>query len=196
VYHACGQFVQTSHANLASLGGIAENDLIFFEITGQKMVSQAANGQELSPFGPVGGKTPTPTPTFTPTLPPPPTVRILSPTAGASYKLIAHICTIPCPETFSLVLESEASAGVISYAWSDTLGLVSDSNANDTLTLAPTVSQVPCNMVVKDMISLVVTDSYPQTANDSVTINIERMCSSATSATSATTATNSLTHPY
>ena len=146
MYHACGQFVQTSHASLASLGGTAENNLIFFQITGQKMVSQAANGQELSP------------------------------TAGASYKLIAHTCTVPCPETFSLVLESEASAGVISYAWSDTLGLVSDSNANDTLTLAPTVSQVPCNVVVKDMISLVITDSYPQTANDSVTINIERTC--------------------
>jgi hypothetical protein len=178
VYRACGKFVQTSHASLASLGGIAENDLIFFQITGQKMVSQAAHGQELSPFGPVGGNTPTPTPAFTPTLPPPPTVQILSPTTGASYKLIPRVCSFPCPgpETFSLVLESEASAGVISYAWSDTLGLVSDSNANDTLTLAPTASQVPCNMVVKDMISLMVTDSYPQTANDSVIINIERIC--------------------
>lgn len=66
-YHACGQFVQTSHANLASLGGIAENNLIFFQITGQKMVSQAANGQGLTPFGSVGGNTPTPIPTFTPT---------------------------------------------------------------------------------------------------------------------------------
>ena len=74
-----------------------------------------------------------------------------------------------------MVLESEASAGVISYAWSDTLSLVSDSNANDTLALAPTVSQAPCNVMVKDMISLLVTDSYTQTANDSVTIDIERM---------------------
>lgn len=72
-YHACGQFVQTSHANLASLGGIAENNLIFFQITGQKMVSQTANGQEYTPSGPVGGPTPTPTPT--PTVTSVPTLR-------------------------------------------------------------------------------------------------------------------------
>jgi len=62
-YQACGQFLQTSHADLASLGGIAAKELIFFRVTGQKMVSRAANGQEFTPSGPVGGITPTPTPT-------------------------------------------------------------------------------------------------------------------------------------
>lgn len=183
VYQACGKFVQTSPANLASLGGIAEKNLIFFQITGQKMVSQAANGQQLTPSGPVGVPTPTPTvapPPPTPTVAPPPltpTVQILSPTAGASYNLIANTCAAaPCPETFSLVLMSQASAGVISYAWSDTLGLVKDSNANDTLTLAPTVSQVPCNTPVNDTISLTVTDSSGQTATAEVPITIERQC--------------------
>ncbi len=61
-YQACGQFLQTSHADLASLGGIAAKELIFFKITGQKMVSRAANGQEFTPSGPVSGTIPTPTP--------------------------------------------------------------------------------------------------------------------------------------
>src|SRR5215469_15340480 len=38
-YQDCGQFLQTSHADMASLGGIAAKELIFFRVTGQKMVS-------------------------------------------------------------------------------------------------------------------------------------------------------------
>ncbi len=68
VYQACGKFVQTSHANLASLGGMAAKQLIFFRITGQKMVSRAADGQEYTPFGPVFGTIPTPTPPTPPML--------------------------------------------------------------------------------------------------------------------------------
>ncbi len=68
VYQACGQFVQNSPINLASRGGIAAKELIFFQITGQKMVSRAANGQELTPSGLVGGPTPTPTPVAPPTV--------------------------------------------------------------------------------------------------------------------------------
>ena len=186
VYHACGQFVQTTHANLASLGGIAENELIFFQITGQKMVSQAGNGQGLTPFGSVGGNTPTPTlpppPTVlpsgpgggntpTPTLPPSPTVQILSPTAGVSYY-------IPPSSKVALALSSQASADVISYAWSDTLGLVSDSNANDTLTLTSTstAQQLGCNTLLSDTITLIVTGNQGQTAKASVTIQINREC--------------------
>ena len=164
-YHACGQFVQTTHTNLASLGGIATKELIFFQITGQKMVSQAANGQELTPSGLVGGNTPTPT------LPPPPTVQILSPKDGASYY-------IPPSSKVSLALSSQASADVISYAWSDTLGLVNDSNANDTLTLTSTstANQLGCNTLLSDTITLIVTDSHGQTAKASVTIQVEREC--------------------
>ncbi len=164
VYQACGQFVQTSPVNLASRGGIAAKELIFFQITGQKMVSRAANGQELTPFGPVGGPTPTPTPVV------PPTVQILSPSAGASYLFSDPL------SGFSLKLSSQASAGVISYAWSDTLGLVNDSNANDTLKIRPSTSQTPCNTPVSDTITLTVTDSRGQTAQASVTIQIEHEC--------------------
>jgi hypothetical protein len=72
VYHACGQFVQTSHASVASREGIAAKELIFFQITGQKMVSHASNGKELTPFGPAGGP-------ISPTVPPAPPVLSVSP---------------------------------------------------------------------------------------------------------------------
>lgn len=73
VYQACGQFVQRPPAKLASLGGIAGKALIFFQATGQKLVS-TANGQELSPLNLPQSSTVTPsiTPTqITPTPPPP-----------------------------------------------------------------------------------------------------------------------------
>lgn len=164
VYQACGQFVQTSHVNLVALGGIATKELIFFHITGQRMVSRAANGQELAPSGPIGSTTPTPT------LPPPPTVQILSPAAGASYYF-----TDP-RSGFPLVLSSRASAGVISYAWSDTLGLLVDRNPDDRVTMRPSASQIPCANPVKDTISLSVTDRYGQTATAKVTIAITHEC--------------------
>jgi hypothetical protein len=168
IYQACGQFLQTSPVKLASSVGAAAQELIFFQITGQKMVSQTANGQELSPLNlPAHSNAPTPTPTIPP--PPLPTVQILSPTADASY-------TFTHGGSFSLILESVASQGVISYAWTDTLHLVNDSNGEDTLQVTPDYNQVPCDTPVSDTISLTVTDSYGQTAKAEVTITIKGYC--------------------
>lgn len=116
--------------------------------------------------------TPTVVPTVVPTVAPPPspTVQILSPKDGASYLFSDPLSGI------SLQLSSQASASVISYAWSDTLGLINDSNANDKLTIRPATSQTPCNTPVSDTITLTVSDSSRQTASASVTIQIEREC--------------------
>jgi hypothetical protein len=107
-----------------------------------------------------------------PPAPPPakPTVQILSPTNGASYPVNGFSGSL------TLYLSSQASTGVTTYLWSDSLNLFTDTHANDTLTLTPTVSQIPCNTPFSDVITLTVTDSHGQTASASVTITIERVC--------------------
>jgi M6 family metalloprotease-like protein len=108
-----------------------------------------------------------------PVAPPPakPTVKILSPTNGANYQL----SPTGLNGSFTLVLSSQASAGVTSYAWSDSLKLFTDTHANDSLTLTPSASQLPCG-TTSDAISLKVTDGLGQTASASVTITLQRVC--------------------
>jgi M6 family metalloprotease-like protein len=107
-----------------------------------------------------------------PPSPPPakPTVEILSPTNGAQY-LIKGL-----DGSITLALSSQASAGVTSYLWSDSLTLFTDSHANDTLTLTPPTSQISCNVPFSDVVTLKVTDRHGQTASASATISLERVC--------------------
>jgi hypothetical protein len=74
-----------------------------------------------------------------------------------------------------LVLSSQALAGVTTYQWSDSAKLITDTHQNDTLTLTPTASQIPCG-TTSDTITLKVTDSHAQTASAAVTITIQRVC--------------------
>ncbi len=107
-----------------------------------------------------------------PLAPPPakPTVTILSPTTGASYVINGFNGSL------MLHLSSQASAGVTTYLWSDSLQLFTDIHANDTLTLTPSVGQIPCNTPFSDVVTLKVTDSHGQTASATVKISIERSC--------------------
>lgn len=107
-----------------------------------------------------------------PSLPPPqakPTVTILSPTNGTTYRINGF------GSSFTLALSSQASAGVSTYLWSDSLHMFTDTHANDTLTLTPSGSQVPCGGA-SDVITLKGTDNHGQTASASVTIAIQRVC--------------------
>jgi hypothetical protein len=105
-------------------------------------------------------------PTATP--PPKPTVQILSPTAGKSFLISPN-------GSFTLTLASSASAGVIAYKWSDSLGLFTDANANDTLTVNVPQSKVGCGGAT-DTITLTVTDNHNQTASAQVMITIAVEC--------------------
>jgi hypothetical protein len=107
-----------------------------------------------------------------PPAPPPakPTVTILSPTTGASYVING------LNGSMTLHLSSQASAGVTTYQWSDSLRLFTDTHANDSLTLTPSVGQIPCNTPFSDVVTLTVTDSHGQTASSTVKISIERSC--------------------
>jgi hypothetical protein len=104
---------------------------------------------------------------------PTPAAQILSPINGTMYS----VSNGSLPRlSFQLNLSSSASSGVSQYAWSDWLGLFTDTKANDTLTITPTYTQVPCFTTVHDPIILQVTDTHGQTAKASVTIAIERVC--------------------
>lgn len=140
VYQACGQFVQTSHANLASRGGIAAKELIFFKITGQKMVSRAANGQELSPLN--LPQSPTVTPSITPTqitpTPPPPTLTVI-PTGFNGNKDCSYGANNGW--TCSVTLSS-SSSNQGDLAWSaSSSGLPGISFSQSNGTLSPGTSQ-------------------------------------------------------
>lgn len=104
----------------------------------------------------------------TPTPPAIPTVQILAPTQGQEF--------ITYSGSFSMTLASSASAGVVQYQWSDSLGMLSDTNANDTVTLTPTQQQVPLCGKANDTITVKVTDNHGQIASASVPITILLMC--------------------
>jgi M6 family metalloprotease-like protein len=97
-----------------------------------------------------------------------PTVQILSPTQAQNFQFTD-------PGSFTMTLASSASSGVVSYQWSDSVGLISDTKANDTVTLTPTSQQVPCG-TTNDTVKLKVTDKHNQSASTSVTITIQRVC--------------------
>ena len=156
-YQNCGGIVKLGgQANQASLADLAENpnnDLyaMFTFPRSTPLCAASSSGQtrcmQLRPE--------TPTPVVVP-----PTVQILSPSAGAPY-------TIRESNNVTLVLSSQTSAGVVSYVWSDTLGLVHDSNANDTLTLTYTTTAdlLVCNELLSDTISLTVTGNHGRTCS-------------------------------
>lgn len=104
----------------------------------------------------------------TPTPPAIPTVQILAPTQGQYFTSYGS--------SFSVTLASSASAGVVKYQWSDSLGMLSDTNANDTVTLTPTQQQVPPCGKANDSITVKVTDNHGQIASASVPITIQQMC--------------------
>jgi hypothetical protein len=105
-----------------------------------------------------------------PTPPPPaiPTVHILSPTGGQTFQSSAS--------GFSMSLIANVSAGVVKYQWADSLGLLSDTNANDTVTLIPTPQQVPSCASVSDTVELTVMDSQGHTVSAAVPITIKGEC--------------------
>jgi hypothetical protein len=116
--------------------------------------------------------TPTPAPTGSPVptpAPAAPSAIILSPTDGSNYTFFGN-------SSFSLTVSGQGSANVTKYSWSDKLGLITDSKANDTLTITPTYTQVGCGEVT-DVINLTVTDSYGQTAKATpVSVTLYREC--------------------
>jgi hypothetical protein len=103
----------------------------------------------------------------TPTPPAKPTVQILSPTPGQNFQFYGG--------SISITLASSASSGVVKYQWSDSLGMLSDTNANDTVTVTPTQQQAPCGTTT-DTITLKVTDNHGQTASASVPITLQHVC--------------------
>lgn len=103
-----------------------------------------------------------------PTPLPLPTVQILSPNAGETFSFVLG-------GSFSLTLASSASAGVVSYAWSDSRGLFTDTNANDSLTITPPTTKVACGQQ-NDTITLVVTDNHGQKASAQVKIILSVTC--------------------
>ncbi len=139
VYQACGQFVQHPSAKLASLGGIAGKALIFFQATGQKLVS-TANGQELSPLN--LPQSPTVTPSITPTqitpTPPPPALTVI-PTGFNGNKDCSYGANNGW--TCSVTLNS-SSSNQGDLAWSaSSSGLPGISFSQSNGTLSPGTSQ-------------------------------------------------------
>jgi hypothetical protein len=103
-----------------------------------------------------------------PTAGQPPTVQILSPTSGQNFILNGS-------GSATVTLASSASAGVVSYQWSDSLGLISDTQADDSVTINPTQAQAGCNMTT-DTLTLTVTDNNNQSASTDVQFTIDRGC--------------------
>jgi M6 family metalloprotease-like protein len=104
----------------------------------------------------------------TPTPLPKPTVQILLPTPGQGYIVIEQ-------GTLTISLAANASSGVVAFKWSDALGIIKDTKANDTLVVTPTPQQLACGNT-NDTITLKVTDSHQQSATASVKIIIQRAC--------------------
>lgn len=104
----------------------------------------------------------------TPTALPYPTVQIISPTAGQTFNFASG-------SSFTLTLASNASAGVVAYKWTDSFGMFTDTNANDTLTLSPSAAQAPCGQHT-DTITLTVTDNHGLKASAQVKIILEVVC--------------------
>ena len=123
---------------------------------------------------PTAAPSPTPAPSGSPTptpLPAPPAASILSPTAGSRYVISGYGTS-----SFQVVLSSQASPGVTGSTWSDSLGMLGDAKANDTVTMNATFKQVGCGSF-QDTIHLFVTDAHGQSANAApVTITIAREC--------------------
>jgi hypothetical protein len=125
---------------------------------GQSSTSQVQISIEFTPCA-------APQPTATPL--PKPTVQILAPTSGQTISATMF-------SAFHFQISSTASAGVVSYAWSDKLGLFTDANQNDTVMLTAQSPLVCGNN--SDTIKLKVTDQYNQTATATVPVTIAVTC--------------------
>lgn len=104
---------------------------------------------------------------FTPCAAPQPTVHILAPTSGQTISAVMS-------SAFRFQISSTASADVVSYAWSDSLGLFSDAKQNDTVVLTAQSPLVCGNN--SDTIKLKVTNQYNQTATATVPVTIAVTC--------------------
>jgi hypothetical protein len=104
-----------------------------------------------------------------PKSPPPaqPSVQILSPTAGQEI-VFGGVGT-----SAKVTLSSTASTGVTTYSWTDSLGVINDSNANDILTISQ--SQIGC-APKNDTITLTVTDSHNQQVSANVSVTFLPNC--------------------
>ncbi|HVS43649.1 MAG TPA: hypothetical protein VMU20_15460 [Candidatus Dormibacteraeota bacterium] len=130
--------------------------------------SPAATAAPSPTPAPSGSPTASPTPT---PLPAPPSATILSPTAGTRYVISGY-----GTESFQIVLSSRASSGVSGYTWSDSLGMLGDAKANDTVTVTATFQNVGCGTHT-DTIHLFVTDAHGRSANAvPVNVTIDREC--------------------
>ncbi len=98
-----------------------------------------------------------------------PTVTIVSPTPGQSYSLGSG------GTSMTLSLSAQGSPGVVSYTWSDSLGVISGNQANETVTANLPLNVAGCG-ATNDVIKVVAKDKLGQTATASVTITFIRMC--------------------
>jgi hypothetical protein len=98
-----------------------------------------------------------------------PTVQIISPTPGQSYSLGSGDTSL------TIALSAQGSSGVVSYNWSDSLGVISSKQANETLVVNLPFSITPCG-ATNDTIVVKATDNHGQTATASVKITINRYC--------------------
>ncbi|HEU0026974.1 MAG TPA: hypothetical protein VFQ25_07655 [Ktedonobacterales bacterium] len=136
-------------------------DTITLRVTdsaGQSSISQVQISIEFTPCA-------APQPTATPL--PKPSVRILAPTSGQTITAVMF-------SAFRFQISSTASADVVSYAWSDSLGLFSDTKQNDTVALTAQSPLVCGNN--SDTIKLKVTNQYNQTATATVLVTIAVTC--------------------
>ncbi len=104
---------------------------------------------------------------FTPCAAPQPTAQILAPTSGQTISAVMF-------SAFQFPISSTASADVVSYAWSDSLGLLSDTKQNDTVALTAQSPLVCGNN--SDTIKLKVTNQYNQAATVTVPVTIAVTC--------------------
>lgn len=98
-----------------------------------------------------------------------PTVQIISPTPGQSYSLGSGDTSL------TIALSAQGSSGVVSYSWSDSLGVISSKQANETLVVNLPFSITPCG-ATNDTIVVKAMDNHGQTATASVKITINRYC--------------------
>jgi hypothetical protein len=155
---------QNDTAIFAAPPGMAcgyHKDTVTLRVTNSAGQSSTSQVQISIQFTPCGAPQPTATPL------PKPSVRILAPTSGQTISAVMF-------SAFHFQISSTASADVVSYAWSDSLGLFADAKQNDTVTLTAQSPLVCGNN--SDTIKLKVTDQYNQTATATVPVTIAVTC--------------------